>query len=493
MANYTVTTTDDTGVNTTVTGDLAAETADGGGLSLREAVLLANASYGSDTIEFDASLSGATITLSGTEIAITDRIVIDGDIDNDKAPDITIDADGDSRVFNATSVTAVTTLTGLTITGGYTAANNAVGGGVRSVAKLYVNDSVITGNSTQNLGSHGGGIYATNALTLNNTVVSYNSTAGQTARGGGAFSFSEMMLVNSTITGNSTTGDSSEGGGIGSLDNITLTNSTVSGNSTTGSSSDGGGIAAIGSGYVTLTNSTVSGNTTTGTAAEGGGIFVRGDFNATNSTIANNGTTNLTSEGGGVWAYNGAYLENSTVTGNYTLGATSKAGGIWAGDRLQVTNSLVLGNVTPGYGTSRSQLYSFDFDIRTYGVNILSRDDNSIADVFTGAIDVGDTAVTDVFAQTVTQNGVTTGVLADNGGPVQTVALKISATNRALDASSGTPPATDARGVSSVDLPGIRDASGFYTARDLGAYETLNPLIVTTLADTVDVLVRVPE
>ncbi len=72
MADFIVTTNSDTGDDNTVSGDLAAETADGGGLSLREAILLASADAAVDTIMFDASVftGGANrlIRLSSTEL-----------------------------------------------------------------------------------------------------------------------------------------------------------------------------------------------------------------------------------------------------------------------------------------------------------------------------------------------------------------------------------------------------------------------------------------
>ena len=57
MATLTITTLDDEAFGG---GDLATETGDGNGLSLREALALAQ---DGDIIEFDGSLAGGTITL----------------------------------------------------------------------------------------------------------------------------------------------------------------------------------------------------------------------------------------------------------------------------------------------------------------------------------------------------------------------------------------------------------------------------------------------
>ena len=64
MATFIVTTLDDSGDNLTSAGSLAADQADGGGLSLREAVLLAAANPGADDITFASALAGGTINLS---------------------------------------------------------------------------------------------------------------------------------------------------------------------------------------------------------------------------------------------------------------------------------------------------------------------------------------------------------------------------------------------------------------------------------------------
>ena len=95
----------DTNANSTTDdfggGNIATESADGFGLSLREAIGLANANAGADIITFaPALLPGGTITLGGTQLTISDDVTIDGDIDNDGTPDITIDGNASSRIFD---------------------------------------------------------------------------------------------------------------------------------------------------------------------------------------------------------------------------------------------------------------------------------------------------------------------------------------------------------------------------------------------------------
>ncbi|MBK7003059.1 MAG: DUF4347 domain-containing protein [Rhodoferax sp.] len=71
-----VTTSDDTGDNLTAPGNYATELADGSGLSLREALLLAAA--GNKTIGFAAGLSGQTITLS-SDVTVPAGTTLDTD------------------------------------------------------------------------------------------------------------------------------------------------------------------------------------------------------------------------------------------------------------------------------------------------------------------------------------------------------------------------------------------------------------------------------
>src|SRR5262245_51440116 len=95
MANITVTTLADT-VN-------AADSV----LSLREALALANGngSAESDTITFAPALAGGTLFLTThQQLAITtDGVTVDGDIDHNGTPDITISADSFLGANDATS------------------------------------------------------------------------------------------------------------------------------------------------------------------------------------------------------------------------------------------------------------------------------------------------------------------------------------------------------------------------------------------------------
>jgi predicted outer membrane repeat protein len=236
MAEFTVTTLADE----TFEGSETPAAPDGNGLSLREALGLANANGAAepDTIKFDASLAGGVLFLQSGELTITtDGITIDGDIDGDGDADITIDADSAfgvddaaSRVFLiAGAGTIAATLNGLVIRDGAVSGAGGYGGGIAvgTADALTLTNATVSGNSAD----YGGGIYGSisSSTTLTNATVSGNSAGDD---GGGIYGFSNnpITLTNSTVTGNRAGND---GGGIYNLgDNATttLTNSIVAGN-----------------------------------------------------------------------------------------------------------------------------------------------------------------------------------------------------------------------------------------------------------------------
>ncbi len=189
--------------------------------------------------------NGPTIVKTTAEIVIEQPVTLDGE------GLLTIDGDGDHRIFKVRA--APVELRSMTLTGGL-----ATGGGRES---------------------DGGAIYQdAYRLTLVNTTV----TGNQAERWGGALfgSYSgKLVLIDSTISNNTA---NSEGGAIFTNIDLNLIRSTVSGNSSGGF---GGGIAISG-GTTTLTNSTLSGNTATrgaGGIQNGGGELV-----LKHSTVANN-------------------------------------------------------------------------------------------------------------------------------------------------------------------------------------------------------------
>ncbi|MBR5415975.1 MAG: hypothetical protein IK105_08580 [Thermoguttaceae bacterium] len=199
-------------------------------VSLREA--LARASDG-DTINFDASLSGGTITLGGSQLSVGKAVTVDAS----GIGGITINADGRSRAFYVTggSEANPVELIGLTVTGG----NADLGGGIyNNGGALVITNSTISGNSAS---ESGGGIYSEGtgtdyaALTVTGSVIFGNTGYG---KGGGICGvFSTLTITGSTIAGNVVDYNIlGLGGGVysnGSAETVTITNSIIACNSAT--------------------------------------------------------------------------------------------------------------------------------------------------------------------------------------------------------------------------------------------------------------------
>ncbi|MFW5642318.1 MAG: choice-of-anchor Q domain-containing protein, partial [Roseicyclus sp.] len=446
-------------------------TNDSGAGSLRQAILDANASANTggdpDQIVFAASLAGAAIRLGSTLPTIIEALTISGDVDGNGSADILItgDVDGDDATdargvtllattaeadladnVRLMDATAALTLDGLILTGGRATSDSpvsgeAAGGAVRALGDLTLTNVTVAGNSTAGLFAWGGGVSGS-TVTLTNSTVRGNSTAGTNSQGGGIFGYETVTLTNSTVSGNSTAGDNSAGGGVsGTI--VTLTNSTVAGNSTAGAYSGGGGVSGVYA--VTLTNSTVSGNSTAGTNSQGGGVYVFG----------------------------------------------------YVAREVTLTNSIVLGNVATN---ARDQ--EINGTVTAEGLNLVGAD--AAAFDASGFANIANADPSLVFAATVevladtnadgvpeTPTGVQAGVLAANGGPTATIALRLALDNPALN-SGDTSLAVDGEDTPlSFDQRGEGFARVVGPAVDLGAFEVqevpeARSLIVTTTDDVVD-------
>jgi len=229
--------------------DTAVDEVDGdmspGDFSLREALILANGSFGPDTINFSPGLHGQTITLAAGELSITEALTINGP----GAELLTIDADSNSRVFNvddgAPYFGQPVEISGLTLTGGnitVSGLEDINGGAILNDDLLTLRDMVIEGNSAE---GGGGGIRSTGRLDLVDSIV----TGNQAAAGGGIVGVD--YILRSVISGNS----AASGGGINSAGNLEIIESTISGNA----ANVGGGLW-ISSGDITILQSVISGN-----------------------------------------------------------------------------------------------------------------------------------------------------------------------------------------------------------------------------------------
>ena len=310
-----------------------------GEVTLREAIEAANTNMsvgdapagmpGLDTIDFDALLSGGTITLTSGDLQITDDLNINGL----GADELTVSGNNASRVFlvgdgdESNVIEAV--IDGLTITRG----DDPQGGGLLNSENLTVSNSIISGNSAFG----GGGIHNYGTLTLTDSTVSDNS-ADPFGGGGGIENtlYGTTTISNSIISGNSASGISNLG-----LATIIISDSIISNNS-----SDGGGGIQNG-GTATISNSVISGNTASGFG--GGGIQNGGTATISNSIVSGNTATNL---GGGIQNSSSgtATISNSIVIDN----SAGEGGGISNAENLTVSDSTVKDNIADFGGGIRT-------------------------------------------------------------------------------------------------------------------------------------------
>ncbi|MEL7466199.1 MAG: hypothetical protein AAFN79_19155 [Pseudomonadota bacterium] len=241
MAQFIVTTLDDE-------NDSGATTANPGGtgLSLREAIALANAQAGADEIVFAPGLSG-TITLSNGEFGVNSEISINGDIDGDLAADVVIDADDASRHFQIDGPSGGDlTLAGLTMING----SSGLGGSITNSGDLTVVNSTFEDNASTSIGgavyvATGGSAFLGNVAFIENSANSF---------GGAIDSEGSITVVNGTFVGNSS---GAAGGAINNNENAEIFFSTFTNNTTGG---EGGAVNNFEAGGLTLESSILHGN-----------------------------------------------------------------------------------------------------------------------------------------------------------------------------------------------------------------------------------------
>ncbi len=303
-------------------GETTAST-DGQGLSLREAIALANSG---DTITFDASLSGQTILLgdangdgvvSGGEVATRldasgEGITIDGDLNADSSPDITISGGGATQVLFVTGSDFHFTLSGVTIADG----NGDGGAGLFAAGRysITIENTVFANNHSS--GTGGGAwidLYVPDGegtqADLRNVDFTDNSAAEY---GGGLFlgGYEDTDITGAVFSGN----EADWGGGLYSLSEqaVVTVSDAIFDSNTAMLGGSGGAISADGTSVV------VEGVLFTQNVADvdGGAISTR-DTNLTvvNSTFYQNITHQTT---GGAIKFSGSSVAD-TVTFTFTL------------------------------------------------------------------------------------------------------------------------------------------------------------------------------
>lgn len=306
----------------TVNSALDGPIVDGDGqLTLREAIVVANADdgataidgavgdIGADTIVFSPSLGGARVLLTEGPLVISSALAIDAGA---LVGGLAIDARGTSRVLLVDDGSAVTlapvALIGVSITGGQLTAPEVQGGGILNREDLTLTDSTVVANRAVD----GAGIYSAGSLTITRGAIERNVATD--VGGGIAVAGGNLTVSAGTVAANTAL----DGGGIhNDGGEVTLRASTISGNTAAAS---GGGIYTY-EGGLRVAGSMVSGNT----AEVGGGIYSSylADVVVTASTIADN----VADGGGGIYNAGGlATITRSTISGNTAHGSGATPG-----------------------------------------------------------------------------------------------------------------------------------------------------------------------
>ncbi|WP_196803177.1 beta strand repeat-containing protein, partial [Dolichospermum circinale] len=320
----------------TLTVNTTADQNDGSatnGLSLRDAILIANADTTNDYI---INLTGGT-TYSLTAFSLIDTKGGDLDIlgkvtiQSTGTQPATIDASGLTSTDRVFEVSKYLNLSNIVVKGGLTTRS---GGGIyigeNATALLF--NTTVKDNSSSSIFSSGGGIYNGGVLALINSTVADNQVVGSYTDGGGIYNSGQAILLGTTIKNN--TGRS--GGGIYNSKTLTISNSTIYNNIGEGISQSSS------SSTINLINSTVSGNQ----ASRAGGIDASGGVvNVVNSTITQNTATSSYSGVGGIDSDGGTVnLRNSIVAGN--IGIYPDIEG-----NINGNNNNLIGNLTGASGT----------------------------------------------------------------------------------------------------------------------------------------------
>ncbi len=359
---------------------------------------------------------------------------------------------------------------------------------------------------------------------LNNTTVDNNGTFNSTGSpdGGGIFSYSDVSVYGSTISNNFVLGSGADGADLNVRGDLLVVSSTIDGNDNNGSGgADGGGIYGHYAGSLTIVSSTISNNTVHQSSGQGGGVAVKSDVLIVNSTFSGNRTFGSGGHGGALYIYDNsgsneaARIYSSTFSGNSVHGSSANAGGIWARDSpLYVTNSIILGNYARfGYaGDQEIDLSSTSLNFQ--GSNIVCQMPYAFQDNYYSNVQNGNPFL--VFQDLEVNGFWLAGALADNGGLVETIALRETVDNPAFDASYSFSLPTDTFDLDNdgntlerlpVDARGpgfLRDSGGSsnvvmaldkvgaefisHASIDLGAFEIQieKSLVVDTADDVVD-------
>ena len=342
----------------------------------------------------------------------------------------------------------------------------SVSGTITLTAALDIQDALVIDGTGQSVTISGGNavtvmttLYGSPTLTLNSLTITNGRDSGYGAGGVATGNGGSLNVANCVFSGNSS-GFGSDTGAMRALGPLTVTNSRFTGNS---------GISA--SAIYSLSTTTITNSTFETNVGPGGAVTVNGNatttLTVTGSTFTGNGATNTAG---------GAIVTNvSTTVTNSTFHANSAVvqGGAFAASNgallVTVTNSTFSGNVSNGSGAivaSGNPLLLRNTIIAN------STGGNCGAGLQDGGGNLSDDASCGFTAATsLNSTAAQLGVLANNGGPTQTIApltgspaIDQGVNTAAIDA-NGAALATDQRG---TGFPRISPSGGTV---DRGAFE----------------------
>jgi VCBS repeat-containing protein len=374
MATFTVTTRTD---EIAETATLPSEAGDGTGLSLREAIALANATAEADIILFDASVfaTGNPLDLridilNNTgfgELVVTAPVTIDGSVGTLEAPlSVLLEADPDIRILRIEE-DADTILRRLDMRDG-SPRDGEGGGAILSFSDLELDRVTVTGARTTDAGAAGGAVRVQGALTVSggsftdNGTTGGNAPGGEVAAGGALYATGRVQIDGADFADNFTTRDDAAGGAVYAGGILSITGGSFTGNGTAGANAPGGAVfAAAGA---TIEDASFEGNRTgtarpgdanSGDGAGGGAVFAVGNLTISGSSFSANRTAGAEAPGGAAAATGPLSVSTSSFADNETTGPDSP-GGALSGPSASVTSSALTGNATAGSGSGGGAL-----------------------------------------------------------------------------------------------------------------------------------------
>ncbi len=256
-------------------------------------------------ITFVNPLNGQPLTGTITLQKALDAITRNRTISGPGAGNLTIQGQGNAgnpfRIFQVTAGVN-STISGLTITGGYKTGPGGGGGGVASSGTLKLSNDRITGNTA----TYGGGILGAGAagrVTVSGGTITQNKTSGvgnlQPQGGGGIWVSSGSLTLKNVSVGNNHADNGGFGGGMFIAGGtVTISGGAFQYNHT---GKNGGGIYNNSGGTLTLTNNAQFFDNAA--VNNGGGMYLNNQSTTTfnGCTVASN--TAGSGQGNGVFQY----------------------------------------------------------------------------------------------------------------------------------------------------------------------------------------------